>query len=476
MKVDLLKNSDASFYKAIEETLASADCAYVGAAYGTYGAFAMLRNPLELFLRRNGKLRTLFDIENFVTEKRLIEELATIPGDSECKVFINPDMSSQRAPGHYHPKFYLFHNRISYRVIIGSSNFTVGGIKNNIECSLSLSGKLDDALFQKFQAFFDDLWTAEHSFNVLEQSQLLDAYGDAFQASSKQDDAKGKKLRELRKKIETEASAIIETKKDVLNTEFAYLLGLIIANSKIDLKKRTLVIDLQRGLANKGNPFEGYYYYPDISDYKISQIDAHRKDVQRISENLADLFRHSDSRDVISTNHVGGYHFQIIVTFAKNSPVFEHIRTLRIRRDHTKVVPFIPKEIMQSENTAIVKSFVKGYCDLKSRISASDGMYKTEGSKKIFSSLRMGISIPHAASELLDGFQALLNKIGLTQGVGATDPSRRSRENLIRIDVQHVPYDLLGTHWRRILLKDFVYYMNSKKRKYKPGKHPKPAP
>jgi HKD family nuclease len=476
MKVDLLKNSDASFYKAIEEALASADSAYIGAAYGTYGAFAMLRNLLELFLRRNGKLRTLFDIEKFVTEKRLIEELATIPGDSECKVFINPDVASQRVAGHYHPKFYLFHNRISYRVIIGSSNFTVGGIKKNIECSLSLSGKLDDALFQRFQAFFDDLWTAEYSFNVLEQSQLLDAYGDAFQASSKQDDSKYKKLRELRKKIETEASAIIQTKKDVLNTEFAYLLGLISANSKIDLKKRTLVIDLQRGLANRGTPFEGYYYNPDISDYKISQIDAHRKDVQRMSENLTDLFHHSDSRDVISKKHVDGYHFQIIVTFAKNSPIIEHIRTLRIRRDRTKVVPFIPKEIMQSEDATIVKSFIKGYCDLKSRISASDGIYRKQGGKRIFSSLRMGISIPHSASELLGGFNALLKKIGLTQGVSVTDPSRRSRENLIRIDVRHVPYDLLGTHWRRIFLKDFVYYMNSKKRKYKPGKHPQPAP
>jgi hypothetical protein len=49
------------------------------------------------------------------------------------------------------------------------------------------------------------------------------------------------------------------------------------------------------------------------------------------------------------------------------------------------------------------------------------------------------------------------------------DPSRRSRENLIRIDVRNVPYELLGTHWRRIFLKDFVQYMKAKKQKNNPN-------
>ncbi len=473
MRVDILQNSDASFFKAIEQALASADSVCIGTAYGTYGAFTMLRNPFELFLRRNGRLRALFDIEEFVTEKRLIEELATIPGDSESKVFIKPDVSRQRVPGHYHPKFYLFHNSKSYRVIIASSNFTIGGIKNNIECNLSLSGK-PDALFRKFRAFFSDLWNAEYSINVLNNSQLLDAYGDAFLASVKHNTAKNKKLQKLRKAIGKEASSIIKTKRDVFSPDFAYLLGLTSANSKIDLKKPRLVIDLKRGLANRGNKHEGYYYNPDISDYKISQIEAHRKDVERITENLTALFLHLDSNDKISTEHVDGYHFRIAVTFAKNSVIFEEMRRLRIETSRNKVVPFIPKKILRSNDADIIRSFVKGYCDLKSRISASDGIYKTQRGKKVFSSLRMGISIPHDAAELLRDFKTLLKKIGLEEGVSVTDPSRRSRENLIRIDVRNVPYELLGTHWRRIFLKDFVFYMNSKRRKYEPGKHPQP--
>jgi len=473
MIVDLLQNSDASFCDAIQDALGWADSAYMGTAYGTYGAFAMLRNPFELFLRRNGKLRTLLDIEEFVTEKKLIEELATIPGDSECKVFIRPNVSRRHSAGHYHPKFYLFENSESYRVIIGSSNFTMGGMKNNIECNLSLSG-VPDALFKEFRAFFNDLWNAEYSINVLNNSRLLDSYQAALLTNLKQSTAKKRKLDDLRKVINKEASNIIKTKKDVFNPDFAYLLGLVSANSKIDLKKRVLVIDLKRGLANRGNENAGYYYNPDISDYKISQIEAHRKDVERISESLTELIQHLDSNDKVSSKHVDGYHFQVTVAFATDSVVFEQLRKLPIQISRGKVIPFIPRRILRSKDTAIIKSFVKGYCVLKSRISASDGIYKTEDGKKVFSSLRMGISIPHAAAGLLRDFKTLLKKIGLDQGVSTTDPSRRSRENLIRIDVRNDLYELLGTHWRRIFLNDFVFYMNSMKRKYKPGEHALP--
>lgn len=77
----------------------------------------------------------------------------------------------------------------------------------------------------------------------------------------------------------------------------------------------------------------------------------------------------------------------------------------------------------------------------------------------------MGISLPHSDGELLKKFRNLFKKIGLEKGVNVTDPSKRSRENLIRIDVRYVPYEIIGTHWRRIFLNDFRNYMKSKDRK-----------
>jgi HKD family nuclease len=459
MEITILQNSDESFYKAIEEGLKWADSLYIGVAYASYSAFQSLRKHFQLFLRNNGKLRALFDIEEFITEKKLIEEIATIPGDSECKVFIDPQQNNDFL-GRYHPKFYLFHDKDEYRVIIGSSNFTLGGIKHNIECNLSIYGKQDD-LFFEFLNFFNDLWTAEHSINVLNHSDLLDVYQQAFQRNTKADETKAKKLQRLRSKIQNRAGKIIQSKKLILNEEFAYLLGLLSANSKIDFRKRKVTIDLFRGVANRGKPYEGYYHNPDISNYKISQYDAHKKDVDRITENLSLLIKHLGTKDKLSKHHLDGYHFQIQIKFDKDSVIFQEIKDLNVTLYRGKVVPFVPESILESKDEKIIKSFLKGYCDLKSRISVSDGIYDTK--KGIYSLLRLGISLPHNAAQLLEHFLILLKIIGVEKGVSATDPSRRSRENLIRIDVRNVPYELVGTHWRRILLNDFVSYMQPKK-------------
>ncbi|MCK6620963.1 MAG: hypothetical protein HUU32_06025 [Calditrichaceae bacterium] len=468
MQITILQNSDESFYQAIEEALGWANSLYVGVAYASYGAFNFLKSRFESFLRSNGKLRALFDIEEFITEKKLIEELATIPGDSECKVFIKPKNSHPFLRGHYHPKFYLFYNDEYYRVIIGSSNFTLGGIKYNIECNLSIYGQ-QDHLFFEFYNFFSELWSAEYAINVLNHGDLLDAYQQVFTKNVKETESKNKRLQRLRKKIQTKADHIIKSKKDILNEEFAYLLGLISGNSKIDFRKRKVVIDLQRGLANKGKEYEGYYYNPDISDYKISQYDAHKKDVDRITENVSLLIKHLGTNDRLSTNHAGGYHFQIILEFDKNSVILKELKTLDIPISKSKVAAFVPKSILESNDKKLIGSFIKGYCDLRSRISVGDGIYSNVNGKRVYSLLRMGISFPHNADELLDDFQILLKKIGLEEGVHVTDPSRRSRENLIRIDVRNVPYELLGTHWRRIFLKDFVQYMIRKSQKNNPN-------
>ena len=460
MNVTLLKNSDESFSKAIQASLKWSSTLYIGAAYGSYAAFKQFIQPLQSFLRNNGKIRALFDIERFITEKRLIEELATIPGDSECKIYIRPDDVVDAPNGHYHPKFYLFYDQQRYCAIVGSANFTLGGIRNNIECNLCASGEMDE-LFQELTRFFDEIWHTDYAINVLNHQQLLDAYQEAFPRESRERNIRDKWLAKLRKNLTPKAATIFETRKGVFNSEFAYLLGLINANGHIDTQNRVLTIDLKRGIANRGTSYEGYYYNPDISEYRISQYDAHKRDVEKITENLNFLSRYLGAGGQIQSRHVKNYHFQIILECGKDSVLFQEIERQKIQISETKVIPSVPGWIKESEDREIVMPFIKGYCDLKGRMSDSDGIYRTHDSHKIYSALRMGISIPHGAVAYLNDFVFLLEKIGIHEGVSKTDPQTRSRENLIRINVRNVPYELVGTHWRRIFLRDFVSYIES---------------
>lgn len=468
MNIQLLKNSDASLVNTIRESLEWAETAKIGVAYGTYATFDKLKGEFEKFLRNDGKLRILFDIEKFITERRIIEEFATIPGDSECKVFIKPE-EKNAYPKSYHPKFYLFYNDDEFRVIVGSSNFTLGGLFNNLESNLFISGERGE-LFETFEDFFSELWNLEYAINVLHNDELFNAYEEVSTHLKNENQKAHEKFDDLKRNLFTETEQIIDAKRNLLNEEFSYLLGLMSANSEIDWENNQLTIELYRQTVNAGEEYEGEYYFPEVSNYRIDQEKAHRKDIDWIVEKIDHLIKFHETNDTITTNHIKDLHFQIIVNFDEDSVLWNELKKYNIPQSGNKVQVFVPENILESDEKKIITPFLQAYLDLKSRITISDSIYKRdkETGKPIFSNLRIGISFPHNIGDSLDNFESLFNKIGIDKGMSITDPEKRTRENLIRIDVRKIPNELIGTHWRRIFLRDFKYYMENEKTKYTP--------
>ena len=463
MKIKLLHNFDSSFISSVKETLKWAQVAHIGVAYATYGAFYKLEKEFELFLRKNGKLRILFDIEKFITDSKIIEEFATIPGDAECKVYIGSKESSKQKLGSFHPKLYLFYSDKYYNAIIGSSNFTSHGILKNIECNLSIYNEKDD-IFNDLEKYFHTLWTLENSINVLNNDIIFELYEKIYDKIEKSNKTTHRNLFKLKKQLNYETESIITTTKSLYNEEFSYLLGLISANSKFEERNRKLTIDLDRRTVNSNTEYEGYYFYPYVSDYKISQFDAHKQDIERINERLSIFFNRLKCKDIITSKHIKDYHFQIDIDFEEKSKILNELLEYNITTKNEKIEPFIPENIIKSKDRKIILSFLMGYCDLKSRMNISDGIYSTDkktGKINDISSLRIGISFPHGHKQLLEDFSELFKKIGINKFT-KTNPELRDRENMIRIDVRYVPYELIGTHWRRILLKDFQYFIKNK--------------
>ncbi|MBI4722844.1 MAG: hypothetical protein HY769_07620 [Candidatus Stahlbacteria bacterium] len=423
---------------------------------------------MSIFLRNDGEIRVLFDIERFITDKAVIEEFATIPGDSECKVFIRKRTEKSQIAGIFHPKIYLFFNENEYSAIVGSSNFTLGGLQRNIECNIYIAGKRDE-FFSEIRKYFLWLWNLEYSIDILTQSRILEKYEKIHITAQKEENKKNKILEKVRSVLDDEINYAISSLKELINPDFAYLLGLMSGNSQLDTKNNTIVIDLYRQVANKGTENEGFYFNPDISHYKISQFDAHRKDVERIYERLSALTDRLSKSCKFQINHLGGYHFTLQLKFDSKSRIMQELSDMNLKIDGKKVQTFIPKVISESNDKNLIIAFLRGYCDLRSRISVSDGIYKTIGKRIEYQTLRMGISIPKDAIPLLPTFKKLFEKLSITRGISFTDPKKRTRENLIRIDVRKVPYELIGTHWKRIFLKDFIYYIESHKKKYNPN-------
>ena len=68
----------------------------------------------------------------------------------------------------FHPKMFILTNGKRTALLIGSSNITEGGLKNNKEANLLLEAEIDYNAVQNANGFFDQLWMHAHQFTKKE--------------------------------------------------------------------------------------------------------------------------------------------------------------------------------------------------------------------------------------------------------------------------------------------------------------------
>ena len=456
MAIRVLSAHEDSLLACLRENLSWATTAFVAVAYASEQGLNLLQPSLDTFLRRNGRLRVLVDLQRRVTQKTVVEELATIPGDSICRVHIRPPGSQHQ--GTFHSKLYLFSNEARYSAIAGSSNLTLGGLDKNLETNIAVDGDVDDT-FDALRKHFDTLWRDEYSLEAIENQVLLDTYEEVRQrALAGLQTARAESTdqeQELGDHVAQAAGAAV--------SDVAYLMGLLAAHGEYSRSDNRAVIHLSRQLVNRGRAEQGYYAWPELSAYQISQSDAHRRDIEGINERISDTLMRTGSGASVAWEHVGGLHYLAEINLPADSSLHALLNAHGLETDATTghVIPHVPRQILESEDPKPKLQFLRGYCCLRSRIGASDGIYRrgTSGEGE-FSSLRIGVSVSNRYPAFMHDLVSLFRGIGVSEGLTSTNPATRKRELLIRIDVRHVPPALLDTHWRRIFLHDFQEYMD----------------
>lgn len=108
-----------------------------------------LKEPLERFLARNGKISITIGIDQHGTSREALEQLLAVVSntDSQLRVYHNENEST------FHTKLYLVHGDAGALLFIGSSNLTEGGLFTNYEVDLCVeldfSNKSDRTLFDQ---------------------------------------------------------------------------------------------------------------------------------------------------------------------------------------------------------------------------------------------------------------------------------------------------------------------------------------
>lgn len=131
--------TDDAIREAIERFMDDYDDYYWAVAWGSEtGSSAAL-------LARKAKFRSVtFGVAFAQTDPRLVDALVDVPG-----AFLATDF----ARGTYHPKLYCFRSGKRAAAVVGSANFTGGGLGRNLEAAIALTGTIDEPVFADMLKF-----------------------------------------------------------------------------------------------------------------------------------------------------------------------------------------------------------------------------------------------------------------------------------------------------------------------------------
>jgi HKD family nuclease len=164
MKISLLNASRTQ--KTLGRLISDHDEIQIAVAWGYNGALA------DLLIKNCAKFRSVtFGLNGFATSPDLVDRLIGIKN-----AFI-----AKADKGIFHPKLYLFKSGMKAEAIVGSSNFTNGGLDRNLEACLHIDGLVSDDIFDQIQREIS-------GYDVLKQratQMLADSYRRQFDAAHK---------------------------------------------------------------------------------------------------------------------------------------------------------------------------------------------------------------------------------------------------------------------------------------------------
>lgn len=124
----------------------------------------------ETLLANESKFESiLLGLDFSASDPDLIDRFVDVPNAFVAK----------NRPGCFHPKIFYFQSRTTAEAIIGSANFTKGGLGSNLEASVHIKGAVDDPFFEQVR----DQLERYRSLQLPITKQLAESYRRQFQAA-----------------------------------------------------------------------------------------------------------------------------------------------------------------------------------------------------------------------------------------------------------------------------------------------------
>lgn len=125
-------------------------------AFVSFDGIFLIKEELNSFLERKNNVKWVFGLGGGLTSRETFEYLKSLKEkyskEIEIKIIVGTGIFL------IHPKIYWFKNNRQHVIIIGSSNFTSGGLLTNFETSLEIYLEESSQEDRKIISQFENLW------------------------------------------------------------------------------------------------------------------------------------------------------------------------------------------------------------------------------------------------------------------------------------------------------------------------------
>jgi len=455
-EISLLHKSGSLFVDAIKSELVQAESFDWAVAFASYRAYLSLESNFRNFFRQANRSRVVFDITQGLTDPELIEELATMPGSSQCKIYFKKNAQH----GFMHHKFYFFKSNLTAALIVGSNNFTLNSFENNEESSVFVRCDLESQICKDADRLFTTLWNSDCVISPLDSQSVLDAYRDFYSFFRKREfkTEKNKLLAEKELSSLFDVAVLDQSKTE---RKLAYFAGLIVGSlpsmNLESISNGDLKLTFKHAVSNKNTADENFIAARVdgelLGDVRILQRDAVQKQVYLIAESLTPLISVGTNENQLQVEDKSKKQavFNISIQLQKTSILYKDLARFvwrDLKRDGN-LHPAIPGFVKESADISVKRDFIRGYFDCRGRISQADRQPKGP--------LRIAFQISTNADDFGRDLEELMNN---TFAVDAKISSGKGRgkDSLLRFIPNKTSLQLVSTNWKKLLLSEFIKY------------------
>jgi HKD family nuclease len=307
----------------IKTQLRSSESVDIAVAFLKESGYQEIEPELNRFLKKGKTLRLLVGLADFcITDAEPLEELLKIQAKIGKKIQLKYYSNTE-----FHPKLIIFRETDKIYAIIGSSNFTAGGLGGNIEANAFFDGMKDDPEMKKILAFYERIWSKGAKKIT---SQIVADYKTSKIKSTNWISTRVNQNR-IPRTIISKGTGL------VLNSSTAYILGLLLARGEVFTDCAIIRIPCRNPSRIKGHKEFAQKTFKQILESTVGE---------KVNLNI----QHNANMNALEIK----FDRRIIEKLLKQMKIPNNV--------NFGFNGLIPKKIMQA-NTNIITSFLRGYGD-----------------------------------------------------------------------------------------------------------------